>query len=180
MSGFLSSFHELVDRVRPDSIHEVGCGEGHLTTRLASRGYDIRGSDVSEQAIAEARQRNQANGTDVDFHQKSIYDLEEGVDSAPLMICCEVLEHLDRPGEAMSILTRLAEPYLLLSVPREPLWHLLNLARFRYVTDFGNTPGHVQHWSGRGFKQFVGNHAEIVEQRHPLPWTMVLCKTPNG
>jgi hypothetical protein len=66
---------------------------------------------------------------------------------------------------------------LILSVPREPLWRLLNIARGHYMCSFGNTPGHLQHWSASRFRSLVGRHAEIVESRTPLPWTMLLCRT---
>ena len=41
---------------------------------------------------------------------------------------------------------------LLVSVPREPLWRGLNMARGAYMRDLGNTPGHVNHWSKRALR----------------------------
>ena len=41
--------------------------------------------------------------------------------------------------------------YLLVCVPREPLWRGLNMARGAYLKDLGNTPGHLNHWSKRSF-----------------------------
>ena len=67
-------------------------------------------------------------------------------------------------------------PWLILSVPREPLWRALNLARLSYVGALGNTPGHLNHWSKREFLRFVGDGLEVVEARSPLPWTMALCR----
>lgn len=175
MSGFLSSFDQLVERVQPDSIHEVGCGEGYLSQRLSRSGYAVRGTDVSSEAIDQAQSLNDESS--VSFEEKSIHSLTVSEDGAELIVCCEVLEHLERPDEAMDILCQLADPYLLLSVPREPLWRVLNLARFRYISELGNTPGHIQHWSRKGFIQFVGSYCEIVERRSPLPWTMLLART---
>src|SRR5690606_17786231 len=106
----------------------------------------------------------------------SIYDLEPARDAAELVVCCEVLEHLDRPEEALRVLTGLASPWLILSVPREPLWSALNVARGKYWSSLGNTPGHVQRWSSRRFVGLLARHVEVVEVRRPLPWTMVLCR----
>ena len=50
------------------------------------------------------------------------------------------------------------------------------LARGKYLGDLGNTPGHVNHWSRRGFLGLLSRRFEIVEARTPLPWTMALCK----
>ena len=52
-------------------------------------------------------------------------------DAAELVVCCEVLEHLPDPEAALATLAGLARPWLLVSVPREPLWRALNLARFQ-------------------------------------------------
>lgn len=87
-----------------------------------------------------------------------------------------MLEHLPDPKAALDALAGLADPWLLASVPREPLWRALNLARGAYVRDWGNTPGHLGHWSKRGFLELLGERFELVEARSPLPWTMALCR----
>ena len=71
-------------------------------------------------------------------------------------------------------MARVAARHILVSVPREPLWRGLNVARGAYVRDLGNTPGHVNHWSKRGFIHLVERHGEVVETCSPFPWTMVL------
>jgi hypothetical protein len=65
---------------------------------------------------------------------------------------------------------------VLVSVPREPLWRGLNIARGAYLKDLGNTPGHLSHWSKRSFARLLARHGEIVELRSPLPWTMALLR----
>jgi hypothetical protein len=62
------------------------------------------------------------------------------------------------------------------SVPREPLWRALNLARLKYVGALGNTPGHLNHWSRRRFVEFLERRLQVVEVRSPMPWTMALCR----
>jgi hypothetical protein len=53
---------------------------------------------------------------------------------------------------------------------------VLNMARGAYLKDLGNTPGHVNHWSRRGFEALLSKHGEVVETRAPFPWTMVLIR----
>jgi hypothetical protein len=97
-------------------------------------------------------------------------------DSAPLVLCCEVLEHLEFPERAVNVLADIADPYLIASVPREPLWRILNMLRGSYIKDFGNTPGHLNHWSRDGFLRILKKRFEILEIKSPLPWTMALCR----
>jgi hypothetical protein len=87
------------------------------------------------------------------------------------------LEHLPDSVRALRILKELATPHLIVSVPREPLWRVMNLVRGKYWRDFGNTPGHLQHWSTAKFLSLLRQQVEVVEVRTPLPWTMALCRT---
>jgi hypothetical protein len=47
------------------------------------------------------------------------------------------------------------------------------MARGKYLADLGNTPGHLQHWSRRGFAELVGSQLEVVSVSTPFPWTMI-------
>ena len=55
------------------------------------------------------------------------------------------------PEHTVAEMARVALRHLLVSVPREPLWRGLNMARGAYLKDLGNTPGHLNHWSKRSF-----------------------------
>ncbi len=177
MAGFLDAFSALVDRAGVGEALEIGCGEAELSIHMAGKGMKVRGCDIAPEAIAEARERVAAAGAEVELWIQRLEDFSSRSDAAPLVVCCEVLEHLDDPGHGLEILSELADPWLLCSVPREPLWRALNLARGRYVRDLGNTPGHVNHWSRRGFIEFVSQRFDVVERRSPLPWTMLLCRS---
>jgi 2-polyprenyl-3-methyl-5-hydroxy-6-metoxy-1,4-benzoquinol methylase len=175
--NFLGELEQLVARSGAGDVHEVGCGEGELALLLARRGLRVRGSDVSASVIAEARRRARAARLEVGLKAAPIQALDPGEDGAELIVCCEVMEHLDDPRAALEIVARLASPWLVVSVPREPLWRALNVARLKYLGNLGNTPGHLQHWSRRAFLDFLEERVEVVAVRSPLPWTMALCRS---
>jgi hypothetical protein len=87
-----------------------------------------------------------------------------------------VLEHVPDPAHTVAEMARVASRHLIVSVPREPLWRALNMARGAYVKDLGNTPGHLNHWSKRSFVQLLSRHGDVVEARSPFPWTMLLVR----
>jgi 2-polyprenyl-3-methyl-5-hydroxy-6-metoxy-1,4-benzoquinol methylase len=176
MAGFLADFDALTEPLSIRTAFEVGCGEGQLTLRLLRRGIDCSGCDLDAPIVAEAGKLIERAGYRARLAARSIYDLDPEASAAELVVCCEVMEHLPDPVAALRILTRMARPHLLLSVPREPLWRVLNMARGRYLADLGNTPGHIQHWSRSAFMALVGRFAQVVEVRSPLPWTMLLCR----
>jgi 2-polyprenyl-3-methyl-5-hydroxy-6-metoxy-1,4-benzoquinol methylase len=174
LKGYFDALDSFVSSVDPLKIHEVGCGEGHLLSRFANGRRILKGSDFSKQVIEEARQLS--TNKEITYKAASVYELMPADDSAPLVLCCEVLEHLEFPERAVNGLADIADPYLIASVPREPLWRILNMLRGSYIKDFGNTPGHLNHWSRDGFLRILKKRFEILEIKSPLPWTMALCR----
>jgi 2-polyprenyl-3-methyl-5-hydroxy-6-metoxy-1,4-benzoquinol methylase len=176
VDGFLAELAELAAQSGAREAHEVGCGEGELSIRLARLGLEVRGSDASAEVVEEARRRAAAAGVEISYRAAPVESLEPATDAAELIVCCEVLEHLSEPEAALDTLASLARPWLIVSVTREPLWRALNVARLRYVRELGNTPGHHGHWSRRRFVDFLAERVGVVAVRSPLPWTMALCR----
>jgi 2-polyprenyl-3-methyl-5-hydroxy-6-metoxy-1,4-benzoquinol methylase len=180
MHQFNKSLDSLVEQTNVKSLHEIGCGEGYLALRWLSQGKNVRACDFSAHAIQLARQNAIEKNFDPSiFTKKSIYALTDK-DQSPLVVCCEVLEHLEYPEVALKELVKIAQPWLILSVPREPMWSLLNMARGKYIRHLGNTPGHIQKWTKTSFIKMVSQYVEVVDVKAPLPWTMLLCKVQNN
>jgi len=177
MQGFLRSFTDLAGLAAPaGTALEIGCGEGELSIRLAADGWRVQGCDIAPEAVEEACRRAQIAGMSIPFRTLNVLDARKEYEACDLVVCCEVLEHLDDPSAALKILAGLARQYLLVSVPREPIWRVLNMARGRYWSDLGNTPGHIQHWSRASFLSLLGRDFDVIAVRSPLPWTLALCR----
>ena len=143
MDGFMQAFDALLELEEADTVLEVGCGEGHLIKRI-QRDYpnrQIAGFDITygivEQAVSAAK--------DVSFLQASADQMPWLDDSWDVVVICEVMEHLSEPEKALLELQRVTRKGCLLSVPREPVWRMANMARGKYWPSLGNTPGHIQH-----------------------------------
>lgn len=173
MSGYFDAADQLLAKWGGWSILEAGCGEGNVSAFLRKKfpKAEIDAFDISAKVIAQA----QKDHPDIHFFTADITKLEI-MKNYDLTLCCEVLEHMEKPDEVISILKGTAGIFLF-SVPREPIWRVLNMARGKYWKDFGNTPGHINHWSTKAFLLFLKeNGLEIIDYRTPLPWTMVLCR----
>lgn len=178
VENFIRSVNQLVTSVNVCDIHEIGCGEGHLSIALAkrySKAY-LRGCDFSQQVINLARDNAIQAGVDINFNVANIYNLSPEKDAAELVVCCEVLEHLEYPKRALEVLSNLASPYLIVSVPYEPIWSILNIMRGKYLSQMGNTPGHIQHWYRASFIHLLSKYVDIIKVVTPLPWLVVLCR----
>lgn len=176
LRNFCDALKRLVQSTHARDILDVGCGEAGMSVFLAEEGRRIRAVDCSEKVLESAEQIAKRESLPLTVKKSNLYDLRPEEDSAELVLCCEVLEHLEDPESALKHLFKLANPYLIVSVPREPLWRWMNLIRGKYIRDFGNTPGHIRHWSRSAFLKMVKRHGDIMAVVSPLPWTVVLCR----
>jgi SAM-dependent methyltransferase len=176
MSGFERTLDELFTQAAPQSILDVGCGEGVLVEKWARRLGDKRvvGIDLEDETLqAEWEQRQAPN---LEYRVMKAENLPFADGEFDMATAIEVLEHVPDPAHTVAEMARAANRWLLVSVPREPLWRGLNMARGAYLRELGNTPGHLNHWSKRSFVSLLSRHGEVVEARSPFPWTMLLVR----
>jgi SAM-dependent methyltransferase len=177
MAGFERTLDELFTQTDAQSLLDVGCGEGVLTHRWAQRMGDQRrvvGIDLDDPALhAEWAKRTAPN---LEYRVMKAENLPFADGEFDAATAIEVLEHVPDAEHTVAEMARVAKRWLLVSVPREPLWRGLNLARGAYWKDLGNTPGHLNHWSKRSFVALLSRHGEVVQARSPFPWTMVLVR----
>lgn len=156
---------------------ELGCGEGYSTKRLHAMlppGASLSASEYVGKLVPKARKLNPK----VKVIEESVYALKHKNESFDLIFLLEVLEHLDYPDKALAEINRVLKKdgFLILGVPREPIWRGLNMMRGKYLKDFGNTTGHLNHWSSAGLVRYINEHfGPVIAKRTPLPWTLVLA-----
>jgi 2-polyprenyl-3-methyl-5-hydroxy-6-metoxy-1,4-benzoquinol methylase len=174
MNGFESTLDELWGNAAPESILDVGCGEGVLTEQWADKlgSGRIVGIDLDDPKLkAEWDKRRRPN---LEYRVEDATNLSFADNEFDMASAIEVLEHVPDPERTVAEMARVAKRWLLVSVPREPLWRGLNMARGAYLKDLGNTPGHINHWSKRSFVTMLSRHGSVEEVRSPFPWTMCL------
>ena len=170
---FRDTLLSLVRSCAPGTILDAGCGEGiNLLTLVGIGGWELTGIDLDTDSLQIARD---ALPETVSLDHGDLEALPYPDRSFDLVIGTEVLEHVDDPSAALREMVRVSRRSLILSVPREPIWRIANVSRGRYWSRLGNTPGHVNHWSGRRFVRFCEREVQVVQRRSPLPWTFLLC-----
>jgi 2-polyprenyl-3-methyl-5-hydroxy-6-metoxy-1,4-benzoquinol methylase len=182
MAGFERDLDELLDLAAPDSLLDVGCGEGVLVHKWAKRldeshpegATRVVGIDLEEESIQAGWAERQA--PNLEYRVMEAANLPFAESEFDLASAIEVLEHVPDPERTLAEMARCARGHLLVSVPREPLWRMLNMARGAYISDLGNTPGHLNHWSRRAFVSLLSRHGQVEQVRSPFPWTMLLVR----
>ena len=176
MANFERTLNELFAKADPQSLLDVGCGEGVLVHEWAGRIAPRRvvGIDLEEPSIQAGWEQRQA--PNLEYRIMKAESMPFADDEFDVATAIEVLEHVPDPAHTVAEMARVAKRHLIVSVPREPLWRGLNMARGAYLKQLGNTPGHLNHWSKRSFVALLSQHGTVVEARSPFPWTMLLVR----
>lgn len=185
VDNYFRSVEKLLGKVpaqvlNNSNVLEVGCGPGFSSEKIVSmldRSTKFFISDYEKENVDDARKKL---GDRANVSLENIYSLDREDKGISLIFVLEVLQHLEKPEEALEEVKRVGSHYFILGVPREPVWRILNMLRGKYLKDFGNTPGHLQHWSKKRFKKFLeDNSFQIVATESPLPWTLILAEKIN-
>ncbi len=158
-----------------DEILEVGCGQGDIAHRVRA----FYGGKTKVYALdpgIEVLLSGVQLYPEINFIQGTVYSLPFPDNSMDMVLLPEVLEHLEDPAAGLKECVRVAKSHLILSVPWEPVWRIGNFLSGRYVRAWGNTPGHIQHWTRNGFVRFVQQYADVKKVYSPFPWTLVTAE----
>lgn len=146
-----------------DLILNIGCGEGRIDRYLASVGYAVYAVDVKWH---ESWYETPCSGS-LEFVEGDIFKPKElPLKSAPVVLCSEVLEHLQRYKEALENLIKLAEVRLIITIPVE-----------RSFNDKRTPPeGHCNWWNDDGSDGFTDVH-EFEELCRPYSVSIMKIRT---
>jgi 2-polyprenyl-3-methyl-5-hydroxy-6-metoxy-1,4-benzoquinol methylase len=173
---FLRSLDGLLDRVMADTprgrVLEVGCGEGLIATRLLQRWANVTALDLPDASLRAWWQEHPGPH----YVHGDASRLPFPDDFFDVVVAVEVMEHLTEPEQGLAEMARVSSGHLMLSVPREPIFRTANMLGGRHLRDWGNTPGHLNHWSTPSFVKFVSQAAAVRAVEKPLPWTITWAR----
>lgn len=174
LDNFYKSLLATLDDLRAETILDVGCGEGFTLIRLKNKGIggQAEGVDYSPEAIALGNKIHPS----LNLRQGDVYALPYPDNSFDLVICTEVLEHLQYPEKALREIKRVSKRYCLFSVPNEPFFMLANFLCGKNISRWGNDQEHIQRWSAASFGYFINRELKKLILRRPFPWTLILAE----
>jgi len=161
--------------VSPVTVLDAGCGEGFTlqTLKRAGIGKRLFGIDASHHAVKTGKKLFPG----LSLITGDIRHMQFADASFDMVICTEVLEHVKVPQEAIAEIRRVARSYVLISVPLEPWFCIVNFLRGKYIRSWGNHPEHVNHWTFAGFIRFVEDQGfSVIQSGVSFPWSMVLAR----
>jgi len=152
---------EIVNRIRPRTVLDVGCAMGMLVEALRDRGVEAFGIDISEYALSRVRE-------DVRPYCRYASILDALPQKYDLIVCIEVLEHLSAvdAGRAIANLCKYSDDILFSSTPLD----------YREITHFNVQP--PEYWARlfayQGFFRDVDFDASFI-----LPWAVRFSKSKD-
>jgi 2-polyprenyl-3-methyl-5-hydroxy-6-metoxy-1,4-benzoquinol methylase len=145
----LEKIDRLLDLQPGDRVLEIGCGQGHLTKRLAERGIDITGIDANPNA-------SHVSGSErVLYMMAEALQFDDGVFDS--IVSVHAIEHIPDLKGAFAEMSRILKPggKALFIYPAEPIMGLF--------AETAQGPGDDRH-AETGDR---GAHHEVVEEVHP-------------
>lgn len=170
---FYSITLRIIKKLNVNKVLDAGCGEGFFLERLRKNniGKSLEGIEFLKRAIEIGRKIH----PEITIKQGSIYSLPYKNNAFDIVLCTEVLEHLENPEKAYREILRVSKKYCLISVPHEPFFMLADLVRFKNVSRWGNDPDHRNHWNYLSFKKFLKKEKiKIVEYKAPFPLPLLI------
>ena len=75
-------------------VLELGCGTGNMTRRMAARGYDMIGVDISEDMLSLARQRGESEDDDILYLCQDMREFELYGTVAAVFCVCDSINYM--------------------------------------------------------------------------------------
>lgn len=167
--GILTGPHNLaryawtLARATARPLLDVGCSWGYESVLLARAAPGIVALDADPAAVQATAAIARANSVPLDATPGDIYALPFPDGAFPCVCCSEVLEHLERPAEAMRELVRVCGGRLIVTVPAHGAMR--------------NTVGHIQDFAPgdlRAMAEAAGAH--VTEQTTAHPFQMLVAE----
>ncbi|MGM0568244.1 MAG: class I SAM-dependent methyltransferase [Elusimicrobiota bacterium] len=173
INRFMKNILDLITMISPQVVLDAGCGEGYIINDICRElNCDIFGIDINAEAVKFAQTLFQ------DVHRVklmigNINDLPFDDCSFDLVICNEVLEHLEKPLDGLNELRRVSKGKVIISVPHEPYFRLSNLLALKHIKKIGNAPGHINHFTKNRLSNLITDYFCDYEFYYSFPWIIV-------
>lgn len=173
--AFIEQLHSYFVGANPvQRVLEVGVGEGFISGYLSEClpekqfvGVDLCASDLD---------KLHGKFPQIEAHEGNIYDLRFLEGSFDLVICAEVLEHLDEPQKGLAQIAQLGAKRCIFTVPHEPFFMLSNLAMGKNLRRLGNDPEHLNHFTPRSFRRLLSKRYEALAQSRSYPCLLAFTR----
>ena len=169
---FLGTLGILIENTGILNILDLGCGNGKVISYLkrSNDKISLKGIDYDYESLLWAKDSNPGEK----FIQADIYNTPLKDKSFDLVICLEVLEHLNSVDKALAELSRVARKYCLISVPYEPYFSICRFLGGKDILRFGRHPEHINYFRIGEVRKKLVVYFELRKTVISFPWLFFL------
>ncbi len=116
---------ELYQPKSKEKILDIGCGTGNFSIKLAEKGCEVTGIDVSEPMLEKARLKAKKNNFDINFSQQDVLDLKFPDNSFDGVFSITAIEFISDIKKAYKEMKRVVKPggkILIGTITRDSDW----------------------------------------------------------
>lgn len=158
---------EMVRKVNPKRVLEIGCGEGFLLEKLSKVcDAELFGAEISKERIAKAKEK----GFPCTIEECDVVSLPFEDNFFDLVIGSEIFEHVKDYKEVIKEIKRVVNGSVVVSFPNELILTLGRLCTGRFPIRY---PNHVNSFKPIDFVQFFGKPVEYTTVPR-LPFLLAL------
>lgn len=146
------------------SVLDLGCGNGGLTTELARAGFEVVGCDRDQRGIEIAT----ASHPDLEFHQLAFEDVPDQLSRRfDAVVSTEVIEHLYDPASLLRCARRMLRPggVLVLTTPHYGYFKQLSVVLGGLWEEHHQTSrvgGHIKLFSPKAMRQILNEQGFAI------------------
>ncbi|SHK13217.1 class I SAM-dependent DNA methyltransferase [Paramaledivibacter caminithermalis] len=107
--GWVDYIEEIfgMEGVKPQSILELACGTGNITNKLAKRGYDVVGVDISSDMLTFAKNKAHDTGVFVKYLNQDMRELDYNKKVDTVLCLCDGFNYILEKDDLLSIFKKI-------------------------------------------------------------------------
>ncbi len=171
-SNFIKNLLIEVKKFKTNSVLDIGCGTGYITKRISLVKPKVIGCDIDKEKLVLAKKYTKNK---IRFKHVNDKKLPFKDNSFDLIICSEVLEHIEDIDFFLTEIKRVGKKFLLITVPNEPYFRIANFLRLKNVLEFGNGHGHINHFNKKTLKKVFPKEFKLKKLKiNSCLWLMAI------
>lgn len=172
---FFDNIVEEIKDANSTSLLDIGCGTGFISKILHEFQPHIIGTDINYDRLQIA---NELYGSpSLPFLTSNAFKLPFRDSQFETVTAFEVFEHIPDLEPLVVEVKRVAEKNVIITVPNEPNFRIMNFMRGKNLTRWGNDIEHVHHFNRKKLTKFLSKHfSDVTVRRNSFVWLIAKCE----